>query len=48
MTKEKEQINQDARGQAIKAVMDKIGHGITWDDANETIKIILQNWKTHD
>lgn len=32
------------RGEAVKAVVARIGHGITVQDCKDIIKIILENW----
>ena len=42
--KEERKIKEDARGEAIKAIVDKIGYGISWETANEMITNLLKSW----
>jgi hypothetical protein len=39
------EIYEDARGEAIEAIINKIGYGIDWETANKMIITLLSNWK---
>lgn len=45
---EKNITKEDARGIAIKAIIDKIGYGITWETAQQMIVTVLNNWDKTD
>ena len=38
-------IQEDGRGDAIKAIVQRIGYGIDWETADQMIKNLLANWK---
>ena len=38
-------VKEDARGIAIKTIVEKIGYGIDWETANKMIVTLLANWK---
>ncbi len=38
-------VAYDGRGEAIKAIIKRIGYGITWETAEKLIETVLKNWK---
>lgn len=44
MKKEEKHTDLDGKGEAIKTIVEKIGYGITKDEASELIEITLKMW----